>query len=276
MNLLGKIFTVLILLAAFFVLVVSMFVYASHKNWQEAYQKLNTQYQEARATTDDLQSQYLAQIKQLKADQEAAQQEVRKLETERVVLVNQNATIQAEVDQLRRERRENEALVAATEENNNRLTEEVATLRQTIREHQQARDDAFTQVLKATSELHTTAGQLQQLQERNTQIVADLGTKTALLRENNIDPNAEVIPRVRGKVSGIRRSNGDQLIEITVGADDGIRPGHTVDVFRGTRYLGRAAIIRSDPDRAVGQLLREFQKGQIQEGDDVATKLRVG
>ena len=49
-----------------------------------------------------------------------------------------------------------------------------------------------------------------------------------------------------------------------------------VEIFRGDRYLGRAEIMRADPDRAVGRILREFQQGQIQENDDVATKLRVG
>ena len=69
---------------------------------------------------------------------------------------------------------------------------------------------------------------------------------------------------------------GTQLIEISVGENDGIKPGHTVEVFRGERYLGRAEILRTEPDRAVGRVLRKFQKGQIQEDDDVATKLRVG
>ena len=276
MNLLGKIFTFAILFASILMLVVAVAVYGTHKNWQTAYNTLNTTYQAAQVANADLEAKYLAQISQLKADQEAAQQDVRKLESERVALVNQNAGIQKEVDQLRAERRANEALVAATEENNNRLTTEVTSLREAIRTHQQARDEAFTQVLRATSDLHLTAGQLQSLQERYTQIVQDLATKTAALRENNIDPNAEVVPRVRGKVSKTLHQGSDHLIEITVGADDGIHAGQTVDVFRGTRYLGRAKIIRADPDRAVGQLMREFQQGQIQEGDDVATKLRVG
>ena len=71
-------------------------------------------------------------------------------------------------------------------------------------------------------------------------------------------------------------SAGNQLIEITVGADDGLKPGHTIEVFRGERYLGRAEILRTEPDRAVGRVIRRFQLGPIQEGDDVATRLRIG
>jgi hypothetical protein len=66
------------------------------------------------------------------------------------------------------------------------------------------------------------------------------------------------------------------MIELTVGADDGLKKGHTVEIFRGERYLGRAEVIRTEPDRAVARIIRKFQQGQIQEGDHVATKLRVG
>ena len=52
--------------------------------------------------------------------------------------------------------------------------------------------------------------------------------------------------------------------------------GHTVEVFRGDRYLGRAEILKTEPDRAVGRILRQFQQGQIEEGDDVATRFRIG
>jgi uncharacterized phage infection (PIP) family protein YhgE len=219
---------------------------------------------------------YGNQISQLKAEMEAAQQDVRKLESERVALVNQNATIQKEVDQLRVDRRAVEALVAATEENNNRLTEEVVKLRDSIRENQQARDEAFATTLKATSQLHTTAGDLQTTKERNEQLVQQVASLTRVIGENGLDPNEPVVDQVRGKISATRRADGGQLIEITVGVDDGIRPGGTVEIFRGDRYLGRAEILRAEPDKAVGRILREFQQGQIQEGDDVATKFRIG
>jgi hypothetical protein len=91
-----------------------------------------------------------------------------------------------------------------------------------------------------------------------------------------VNLQGEYIPRVRGKVTRTRRADGNQFIEITIGADDGVRPGQTIEIFRGERYLGRAQIMKADPDRAVGRIIREFQQGQIQENDDVATKLRVG
>jgi hypothetical protein len=276
MNLLGKIFTVLILLGAFFVMVVAMFVYSAHKNWQTAYNTLQNKFTETQTASRDLATKYEEQISKLKAEQAAALQDVSKLESERVALVSENAALQKQRDDLEAQRRRNEALVAATEDNNKRLTDEVSTLRNLILEHQQARDQAFTTTLKATTDLHATAGQLQQLQERHQQVTEQLASTTAAVREGGAEPNGEVIPRVRGKVAATRRADGAQLIEISIGADDGLKPGHTVEVFRGDRYLGRAEILRADPDRAVARVMREFQQGQIQEGDDVATKLRVG
>ncbi|MBA4106713.1 MAG: hypothetical protein C0485_13230 [Pirellula sp.] len=276
MNLLGKIFTVLILITSIVLMVVAMFVYSTHRNWQTAYNTLNAKFQAAQTANANAETQYLAQITQLKSEQSAAVQDVAKLETERNVIVSQNQAIQKEVDQLRQEQAQSVALVKATEENINRLTVEVTGLRDSIRVAQQERDEQFHTTLKATSELHSVGGQLQQLEERSAQVVAQLADVTAKATEGGVDLQGEFVPRVRGKVSKSRRSTDGQLIEITIGADDGVRPGQMVEIFRGERYLGRAKILSADPDRAVGQIIREFQQGQIQENDDVATKLRVG
>src|SRR3972149_2988468 len=61
---------------------------------------------------------------QLKGEVETAQQQVRKLEAERVALVDRNAAVQTELDQLKAERRDATAAVAATQVNNQRLAEE--------------------------------------------------------------------------------------------------------------------------------------------------------
>lgn len=69
--------------------------------------------------------------------------------------------------------------------------------------------------------------------------------------------------------------HGKDLIEISLGSDDGLRKGHTVEVFRGSSYLGRARIVKTGPSQAVAEMLKEYQKGFIQKGDRVATRLDV-
>ncbi|MCA9258014.1 MAG: hypothetical protein KDA61_02385, partial [Planctomycetales bacterium] len=105
MNLIGKILVIVILIASLFLLAVSMLVYASHTNWREAYQGLNERLTSEQASNAELKSRYDNQIQILEAEKEAAQQDVRKLESERTTLVSQNAAIQSEIDELRAERR---------------------------------------------------------------------------------------------------------------------------------------------------------------------------
>ena len=276
MTLLGKIFTLCIFIASLFLMFVAMTVYATHKNWQQAYTATNQKLQAAQAANAALETKYQNQIIELNADQQAALQQVRKLESELATVNDQNATTQSENDQLKVAQRDAIGLVAATEKNNESLTTEVVGLRGSIRDNQQARDEAVITTLKATSELHTTGMQLQTLTERSKQLIQQLATATSKLLESGLDPNADVVTRSEGQISATQRADGGQLIEITIGYDDGLRENQTVEVYRGDRYLGRAVILKTDPDRAVGRVLREFQQGQIQEGDRVATKLRVG
>ena len=279
MNLLGKSLTVFIAIAAIMLMAFSMAVYSTHRNWRDDAEKLSAQLSEATNRNEQLQSSYNSLESQLTAEVEAAQQEVRKLESERVQLIEQNTSIQSVLDQLRQQERANTAAVASTQQNNEKLTAEVEALRAEIRENQQARDQAVATTIRSTDDLHQAQGRLSSLNERHIQLAQQLGEATAMLRENGIDPTTDsqaAVPSVRGVVSATIRQAGSQLIEVSVGADDGLKRGYTIEVFRGERYLGRAEIIRTEPDRAVGRVIRRFQQGQIQEGDDVATKLRIG
>jgi len=279
MNTLGKWLTVGIAFAAFFLMCVSMMVYSTHKNWKTEADKLKSQLAEARTAKDQHENKYRSLDSQLKAEIEAANQDVRKLESERVQLLAQSGTLQKQLDGLLQEQRRNTAAVASTQANNEELTKELNKLRMAVREHQQKRDEAFALTVQATDELHQAKGKLDTLMERNAQLTQEVAMKVNLLRDNGFDPDISpkaVVPQVRGLVSAMRRDATGQMIEITIGEDDGLRKGHTIEIFRGERYLGRAEIIRTEPDRAVARVIRKFQQGQIQENDHVATKLRVG
>lgn len=276
MNLLGKTLVVFVALASIGLMFMSIMVYSTHTNWQQEAEALKTQLANMRNENEALKSSYAIKTSRLEGEAQAALQDVAKLETERTALITQASEIQKDLDRLRQEERGNKALVAATEQNNNRLQEEVAKLRAEIRQNQEDRDSFFAKALQATSQLHATVGELEQTKERNAQLAEQVGLAKSALREGGIDDAGAVVPRVRGLVSATLRDTSGLLIEITIGADDGIRTGHTVEVFRGDKYLGRAQILKTDPDRAVARVLRKFQVGPIEEGDDVATKLRVG
>ena len=260
MNLLGKIFVVLIAVMSLVFMTLALAVYATHKNWKDIVNGptgLQSQLQLKTTEFDQLKNDYNRLESQLKGEVESAQLQVRKLEAERG-----DAT----------------AAVAATQQNNQRLAEEVTGLREDIRTNQQARDQAFATTLQATEDLHQTKGQLDSTVERNRQLTSQVSGMTHVMQSNGLDPNTPpdaVVPSVNGLVSQVRQAAGAQLVEVTIGGDDGLKQGNTVEVYRGDRYLGRIEILKTSPDRAVGRVDRRFQQGQIQEGDRVATRLKV-
>ena len=281
MNLLGKIFVVLIAVMSLVFMTLALAVYATHKNWKDIVDGpngLQSQLQLARSDYDQLKTDYNRLDSQLKGEVETARQQVRKLESERVALVDRNAAVQTELDQLKAERRDATAAVAATQQNNQRLAQEVTGLREDIRTNEQARDKAFATTLQATEDIHQIKGQLDSTVERNRQLTSQVAGMTRVMDAEGIDPNTPpdaVVPTVDGLVSQVRQAAGSQLVEVTIGSDDGLKQGNTVEVYRGARYLGRIEIIKTSPDRAVGRVDRRFQQGQIQEGDRVATRLKI-
>jgi hypothetical protein len=279
MNWLGKVFVVLILIMSLVFMGLAMAVYATHKNWKDIIEGPNglaAQLQQAQTENQKLTDQHNRKVEELDAEILAAEQQVRKLESERVALIARNAEMQAERDQLVQERREATAAVAATQANNDKLAADAATLRQQIRDEQQARDTAFNATLAATEELHQLRNEYESALERSQDLTRRNAGMEHIMRAEGLDPAADpsgVVPTVDGIVSQIRRIAGGQLAEVTIGTDDGLKEGNKLHVYRGSRYLGRLEVVETSPDKAVGRVERAYQQGAIQEGDRVATRL---
>jgi hypothetical protein len=201
-----------------------------------------------------------------------------KLETAQKLLTDTNLQIQTELDDLRQKQQANIAAVASTQKINENLAGEVTGLRGKIREEQQKRDVAFKAALDATQQMHQAASEYNRALEQNKQLISQTAGMKQVMQAEGIDPNTEpgsVVPTVEGQVSRIERKAGAQLVEVTIGADDGLKTGNTLEVSRGGKYLGRLEIIQTSPDKSVGRVDRRYQTGQIQEGDRVATRIKL-
>jgi hypothetical protein len=280
MNFLGKVFIVLVLIISVVVMSIAVVVYTTHKNWRDLVENpqtgLRKQLTDARANFQALQSQYNQRVQDLSATYEVAEQQIRKLENEREVLQRGNSELQAAVNQLNQSQRDLAAAVNATNENNKVLSDQVTQVSAQNRANEDARDRQFKAMLTATEEVNQRAGEFESALERNQDMARLIADMTAVMQANGIDPQTDpnaVMPIIDGVVSSIARRDGNQFVEVTIGADDGLKPGHTLEVFRGSKYLGRLDVLRTSPDKAVGQVIRSFQQGAIQEGDRVATRL---
>ncbi len=278
MNWLGRVFVIVIVVLSIMFMGLAMGVYATHKNWQQVAEKLNAELTKAKADNSQLITEHNRKVEELERENTAHEQQAVKLEAERVALMEGNQRMQTELDGLKQNQRDHIAAVAATQAINQGLATEVTGLRQQIRTAQQDRDKLFKTALDATEQLHEAAGEYNTARERSEQLTKQVAGMTSVMREKGIDPATEpgsVVPTVEGVVSKIERKAGGQLVEVSIGADDGLKTGNTLEVSRSAKYLGRVEIIETSPDKSVGRVDRRFQQGQIQEGDRVATRIRL-
>jgi hypothetical protein len=278
MNWLGKVFVVVILIMSLVFMGLSMAVYATHKNWKEVSEKLNKEVTQLKAEKESETSAHNRVVEDLTRERDTEKAQVIKAEAESKQLTEHNTQIQTELDGLKQNQREHIAAVASTQAINQTLAGEVGDLRQKIRGEQQTRDRVFKQALDATEQLNQAAGEYQSARERSDQLTKQVAGMTTVMKEKGIDPATDptgVVPAVEGVVSGMKLAGGSQLVEVTIGSDDGLKTGNTLEVSRGDKYLGRLEVIQTSPDKAVARVDRTFQQGQIQEGDRVATRIKL-
>jgi len=276
MNLLGKIFVVLILTMSVVFMSLAMAVYSTHQNWRQSAEKLKTQVGESQAKNKELTEDLKRLDTQIEAEKRSFGARIGQLEEMRDKLLQDRADMQERLSQLVGQNRELTGTVGAAQNRLTALIGEVGQLRERIVVAQRERDAAFDEVVGRTDELHQAHAELVKAQERKDQLVGQVAHYTRLLDENDIDPKAAakgLPPRLDGQVTAVSKHN---LIELSLGSDDGLQAGHTVDVHRGRSYLGRAQVMETAPDKAVAKLLKEYRKGIIRKGDRVATRLKTG
>jgi hypothetical protein len=283
MTLVGKIFTVLIFVMSIVFFAFSMMVFATHRNWKE----YATNPTAAAGKPLGLQIQ-LDNQKQINRDAEATIQRLRdELKTEQAARTTALAALFARFNRLQMELASKEdeyqklfasnaQISKAAEEAQTRLAfleKEVTGLRNDYRTTKEDLDGKMLDVIKLTDELNQAIALRDIEKEKNTQAVLQIAQMKSVMDANGLSATS-LVSHIPPKVDGVVLEVGDKdLIEISIGKDDGLKEGHSLEVFRNNTYLGRIVIRRTAPDRAVGQIIKELQRGQIKRGDRVSTKL---
>ena len=72
----------------------------------------------------------------------------------------------------------------------------------------------------------------------------------------------------------VGRLQDPNLVELSLGSDDGMRINHYVDLYRGNTYLGRAVITNTVGNRSVAKVLKEGLKAAVKQDDSFTTRLQ--
>ena len=287
MTLLGKIFTVLILIMSLVFMTLSAMVFATHKNWKTLVlnpDPLSPGYDGNYDTGLKIQlEQQLAANEQLRKNLEAArnrnameranrqaaiaslQSKLQQAEDLVTQKESQLATLQVEHgDALAELKRTQDNLVA--------LTTEVENLRTDVRNVQQDLETQLSEVVRLTDSLHEAEGMQRRLEERRDQLATQVALMTKVMDASGVsihDDVDAVEPLVDGYVTSV---GAKDFIEISIGADDGLKEGHQLDVYRQNTYLGRVIVRETAPNRAVAEIIKDLRRGQIRKDDRVTTR----
>ena len=79
------------------------------------------------------------------------------------------------------------------------------------------------------------------------------------------------VPTLDGDVTAVAAGT----IQVSLGSDDGLQVGHTLEVYRGGEYIGRAVVKTVLPDHAVAEIVKAYARGIVQRGDKVTTRLKA-
>ena len=208
------------------------------------------------------------------------------LKRERIARAYALAALETQVEAVRDDLADKEEIVKTTQERSNdlstalriaeatkkQLTTEVEGLRTDINDAQLRTDTFFAQILTLTDEVNHLKSLETQAQERESQLRNQIGRLSNVVQRNGLDEFTDVLdkpPALDGRVIAIQKD----LLQISLGQDDGLRIGHRLDVYRGALYLGRVQIRETQPSSAVCEIIPEYQKGQIRKDDNVITNL---
>lgn len=279
MTLVGKIFTVLILLMSVVFMSFAVMVFATHQNWKEQVKSTDPNVGlelKLKNKTAELANAKLAhdQTKQqLALEQASRRQALAALQT-RLNLAEE------QVIQQTKELNDKTALLQTAQEGakiaQDRLVgleTENAKLRKETQLAQLDRDTQFSKVVELTDRLNQDEVKRQALEERSNQLNAQLAQMKMVMDAHGLKPDSLVSSLEPINLNGIVLVVGDKdLVEISVGKDDGLREGHIMEVYRGDTYIGQIKIMKVGPDRAVGQINKDLKRGQVRKGDHVTTK----
>jgi len=272
MSLVGKIFTMLILIMSIVFMAFAMMVFATHKNWKTAAAGLQTKLTAADQANRDAKELLQRLQTDLAREQAARKAALAALQVRAAGAEQRLAAKEKELGDLTAAHSQATQTAKEAQTRLTTLEDETKKLRDDLRGEQKKVDQAFLTVVDLTDKLNQAESLRQNLEEVNTQATKQMSQMKQVLDAHGLRPDTLVThipPKVEGIVTDVSTKD---LVEISIGADDGLKVGHTLDVCRGDQYLGRIVIKRTEPDRAVGQVMKELQRGQIKRGDRVTTK----
>lgn len=280
MNLIGKIFSVGIFMGSVGFLAFSVIVYMNDHNWRDVAigpNGLKPQVENMIATNKQLTEQ-LAVLEQLNRRERATRATVvaalntaldaesKDLEAKQEALTELAGLHGTEVEKLRQRQ-------YALEESTRILNKMLAQ----SKDNQLDRDQKLAEASELLDQVAAASGDKTKYELNEEWIVEDKLQMLNVLASLGLTDESDVshIPvRLKSRITAISQVTGQEnLFEIEIGYDDGLRPNAMLEIYRNNEYIGRAIVLRTARNVAAVEAIEESLQQNIRVGDQVATVL---
>lgn len=205
---------------------------------------------------------------------QAAAQDVSALQAELAKARAVNQQLQAKVAELESVlakemavRREGQAAGEVTQKMMAVFQQEVQKLRDQNAQLQAQHDKNQKSVVDMTDQLHKAFSEMKLLKEQNARLLS-------------LVPNPPTGVEAPGKLDGtVTAAPNANLIEVSLGAGDGLKSGHRLTVYRTSganrTTLGQVEVLQATADGSICRFDPKSVKGEILKGDLVTTELQT-
>jgi hypothetical protein len=276
MNAVGKILVMLNLVMSLVFMSFAILVYSTHKNWEvvvkggpgSAYPTGLKGEIERLQDQNDVATNEIAALKNENAREiKARDDRLAMLESKSTSLQQQLTEKKAEIDRVTADKTKTTAAIDALIAQNGLKADEVRQLNEQIATLRAQVGDMQLKILEQTGNVAGLSTLLANAREQYQVILEEVQRLKARLAGQTGGPGG---PKLDGIVEN---ATSDGLVQISLGADDGVTRGMTFEVTRDAKYLGRIEILQPSADKAVGKAIPEYRKGNIEKNDYVTTRL---
>ncbi|MDO4551579.1 MAG: hypothetical protein Q4C96_10065 [Planctomycetia bacterium] len=292
MNLVGKIFVVLIFVLSLVLMTISINVYMTHTNWRFKVDNsdpskgelgLTQQLEAMRTENEELRSRYASFEDRVEKEREEKRTALAKLQTELNNQVEENAQLRTQIDELTALQTNHSQVARTAQEQAEALLKENEGVRGQIAALLENRDSEVKKNVQLRDQYNNQVRKVEELEKRSAALSQELAAAKRTMEYLNILPDvtyymAKTPPLgVIGRVTDV--NNDQKIVEISLGSDDGVREGHSFEIqdASGRAYIGRIILTNVYPDRSVGSPISGFENGVIARGNRaVPVKYELG
>jgi ABC-type Na+ efflux pump permease subunit len=282
MAFVGKILVIVIMAFALLFLGISTVVFTTATNWKIETEKQRAEVQKQQGKNRDLGEKVKAAENELSAAKKSHELAKKELDNRIAALEADTKRLDGELTQSRTsletaQQNAKSALeeAASRKAETDLLREQKSAVEKQANEYKIRQSELFDQIRILTRERDVAKKNNEDLRDR----VAKFST---LLRQKGLSDDISQVkglespPVVHGEVLRVDAQN--KRVELSIGSDDGLVPGHELFLYRvkpRPQFLGKITVISTDPDQAVGRVIGTTINGmKIQGGDLVSSTIR--